>query len=196
MPRPRNDACRTVFATDLGWMAVVGTGEVLRRLVFGYPSAAEAEQALGPDWREHSRPADWNPRLRALLERYAAGQRVEFDRVPVEIDGLPEFAGRVLGALRKVPYGQTVTYGALAAQAGSPRAARAVGNCMAANPVPLVVPCHRVVCASEHIGHFSAPGGAATKRRLLQMEGASFFYTSRPQGALRDPGLHCATPTA
>lgn len=186
MPRPRDDTCRTVFATELGWMAVVGTGEVLRRLVFGYPSAAEAERALGADWLHRSRPADWNPRLRALLERYAAGQRIEFDRVSVEIDGLTEFARRVLQALQKVPYGQTVTYGALAAQAGSPRAARAVGNCMAANPIPLVLPCHRVVCASQRIGRYSAPGGSATKRRLLQME--------RSAGAATQPGSLAPCP--
>ncbi|MFW5693228.1 MAG: hypothetical protein ACOCWL_03340, partial [Thermoguttaceae bacterium] len=99
MPGLRN-ACRTVFATELGWMALVGTGEVVRRLVFGYPSAAEAEQALGPEWLGQSDPADRNDPLRQLLTRYAAGERVEFDHVPVEIDGLTEFAQRALGALR------------------------------------------------------------------------------------------------
>jgi methylated-DNA-[protein]-cysteine S-methyltransferase len=72
-----------------------------------------------------------------------------------------------------------MTYGALAATAGHPRAARAVGNCMAGNCVPLIVPCHRVVRAGGDIGPYSAAEGSATKRRLLEMEAAAFFSTTR-----------------
>ena len=164
------DTRRTVFPTDLGWMALVGTGDVLRRLVFGYSTAAEAEQALGPDWLERSRLVAWNGSLRHRLEHYAAGQYVEFDDVPVELDNLTDFARRVFLALRKVRYGHITTYAALASEAGSPKAARAVGNWMAANPIPLVIPCHRVVCSRNQLGNYSAPGGGATKRRLLEME--------------------------
>lgn len=170
MPEPSTDTRRTLFATELGWMALVRTGDVLQRLVFGYPTANKAEKALGTDWLAQSRLAAWNDSLQRRLQDYAAGQCVEFDDVPVEMDGLTNFGRRVFLALRKVRYGQTTTYGALAAEAGSPKAARAVGNLMAANPIPLVLPCHRVVCFGKQIGNYSAPGGAAMKRHLLEVE--------------------------
>ncbi len=159
-----------VFSTDLGWMAMAGADEVLWRLVFGYPSEADAERALGPQWLARSRLAAWNGSLRRSLQDYASGLYVEFEDVPVELDSTTEFGRRVFAALRTVRYGQVTTYAALAAEAGSPKAARAVGNWMAANPVPLVVPCHRVVCSGEQMGNYSAPGGAAMKRHLLEME--------------------------
>ncbi len=170
MPTPRALLRRMVFPTDLGWMAVAGADDVLWRLVFGHRSASAAERALGPHWLERSRSAAWNARLQRLLQQYAAGHYVDLDEVPVEWGPSSEFARRVLQALRRLGYGHTTTYAALAAEAGSPRAARAVGNRMAANPVPLVVPCHRVVCCHNNIGAYSAPGGAAMKRRLLDME--------------------------
>ena len=161
---------RVVFSTELGWMALVGTGEVLGRLVFGYSSAEDAEWALGSDWLERSRAAPWNRPLQRRLRDYAADQCVEFDDVPVAMDDLTSFARKVILALREVRYGHTTTYGELASRVGLPKTARSVGKLMAANPVPLVVPCHRVVYAGGRIGHYSAPGGSATKRRLLQME--------------------------
>jgi methylated-DNA-[protein]-cysteine S-methyltransferase len=88
----------------------------------------------------------------------------------VDLDGLPPFQRKVLLAERRVPYGRTITYGALAAKVGRPRAARAVGQALAHNPVPLVVPCHRVIAAGGGLGGFG--GGLALKRRLLALEGA------------------------
>lgn len=166
----QNNARRAVFSTELGWMALVGTGEVLGRLVFGYSSAEDAERALGSEWLERSREASWNSRLQRRLRDYAAGEYVEFDDIPVVMDNLTGFAREVILAARETRYGHTTTYGRLASQAGSPKAARAVGNLMAANPIPLVIPCHRVVYAGGRIGHFSAPGGSAMKRLLLEME--------------------------
>lgn len=166
------NAHRVIFSTELGWMALVGTGELLERLVFGYTSAHDAEQALGSDWLERSHAASWNSPLQRCLRGYAAGRYVEFDDVPVALGSLTGFARRAILALRKVSYGYTTTYGSLASQAGSPKAGRAVGNLMAQNPIPLVVPCHRVVCAGGRIGHYTALGGAATKQHLLEMERA------------------------
>jgi len=77
---------------------------------------------------------------------------------------------KVLRACRNIPHGQTATYGALAARVGSPAAARAVGGAMAANPIPLIIPCHRVLRADGGLGGFSTTGGTATKQRLLQHE--------------------------
>ena len=105
-------------------------------------------------------------RDRALRE-LAAYSRGGSLSCPVVIDHLPPFARKVMTVLRRVPRGKTVGYGALAAQAGSPGAARAVGNAMARNPIPLWVPCHSVL-SSNGLGGFS--GGLDVKRKLLAME--------------------------
>jgi methylated-DNA-[protein]-cysteine S-methyltransferase len=160
-----------VFSSRLGWMALVGGGDgAVRALTFARRSAETAVAALPAELIVYARTGPWNRPLLRRLAAYAAGEPVDFRDVPVDPGPLADFARRVLAQCRGIPYGQTRTYGQLAAAAGSPRAARAVGNCMAANRIPLIVPCHRVVCANGEIGSFSAPGGAATKRRLLAME--------------------------
>ena len=116
---------------------------------------------------------EWHEALVERLRAYASGDCVEFSDVQIDVARLTPFRRRVTAACRAIRYGETLTYGELAAAAGSPRAARAVGSCMAANRYPLIVPCHRVVAAGGRLGDFSAPGGVATKRRLLAMETAS-----------------------
>jgi len=96
---------------------------------------------------------------------------VNFSRdVPIVLDGLGLFTRRVLTACRDIRFGQTVSYGRLAEIAGKSGAARAVGNALAKNPLPLIIPCHRVVCANGKIGGFSAPGGIILKKRMLELE--------------------------
>jgi methylated-DNA-[protein]-cysteine S-methyltransferase len=107
----------------------------------------------------------------ALAERFAAyfdGERVAFEDVELDLDGWTPFQRRLADALRSVPYGETVTYGELAALAGSPNAQRAAGTFCARNRFPLVVPCHRVVGA-DGIGGFGSLG-VEYKRRLLELE--------------------------
>jgi methylated-DNA-[protein]-cysteine S-methyltransferase len=106
------------------------------------------------------------------LVRYADGEPADFSDVVLAVEHLSTFQRRVVKACRAIPAGQHRTYGQLAAAAGSPGAARAVGRVMAANRVPLVVPCHRVLAAGGRLGGFSAPQGLAMKRRLLALEGA------------------------
>ncbi len=84
---------------------------------------------------------------------------------------VPPFHRKVYQALCRVPAGKTVTYAELARLAGSPKAARAVGQAMARNPFPIIIPCHRVLPSTGRLGHYSGRGGAATKRKLLQLEG-------------------------
>ncbi len=90
--------------------------------------------------------------------------------VRVDLDGVPGFAAAVYAAARRVGPGETTSYGALAREIGEPGAARAVGRALGANPVPVIVPCHRVLAADGRPGGFSAPGGLATKDRLLSIE--------------------------
>ena len=105
-----------------------------------------------------------------LVGSYAAGEPVDFTHVPIACGHLSTFARRIVRACRRIPYGETVSYGTLAARCGSPGAARAVGRVMASNRYPLVVPCHRVLGAGGRLGGFSAPQGVRMKKRLLDME--------------------------
>lgn len=159
-----------VFPTEIGWMGLAGCGRQIERLVFGHSSAdAVWERVIaeaGPDFEE----SNWFSDLRERLESYARGEWVDFAEFEVALAHLTPFQHRVVGELRKVPYGETVTYQELAARAGSPKAARAVGSVMAQNRVPLVVPCHRVVGSGGQLGGFSAPRGVTLKQELLEME--------------------------
>jgi methylated-DNA-[protein]-cysteine S-methyltransferase len=108
-----------------------------------------------------------------LADRFAAyfaGEPSSFDDVVLDLDGVTPFQRALTEALRSIPYGETATYGELAALAGSPGAARAAGTFCAGNRFPIVVPCHRVV-AAEGIGGYG-PLGVDYKRRLLELEGA------------------------
>ena len=105
---------------------------------------------------------------RRQLDAYFDGRRTSFD-VPVDVDWLPPFQQQVLGELARVPFGRTATYGGLAAKIGRPRAARAVGGALNRNPVPIVLPCHRVVGASGSLVGYA--GGLERKRALLAHEG-------------------------
>ncbi len=166
----RADEWATAFQTDLGWMAVRWLDEPLQRIAFGYASRAAAWVALDA----HVGPStQLTAAMRGLVERLqaaAAGQPDDFADVPVDLAGKTPFQLAVIEACRRIPRGQVRTYAQLAAQAGYPGRARAVGNVMASNQVPLVVPCHRVVAANGRLGGFSAPAGMEMKRRLLRLE--------------------------
>jgi methylated-DNA-[protein]-cysteine S-methyltransferase len=100
----------------------------------------------------------------------AAGRPVDFSDVQLDLPDSTPLKQAVLHHCRQLAWGQTATYGQLAARAGAPRAARAVGNIMARNPIPLIIPCHRVIGSSGKLGGFSAPGALAMKRHLLRLE--------------------------
>ncbi len=105
------------------------------------------------------------------LQSYFAGTAVLLDTLRLDESSVSTFNASVYRALRAVPRGATVTYGELAKQVGQPGAARAVGTAMGRNPWPVIVPCHRVLAQGRKMGGFSAPGGTATKEKLLALEG-------------------------
>jgi len=171
------DAFATVFLSELGWIALAFRGETLAGLTFGQATGRDAlaalRRVLGDSPVECVEREACRGTIRDVvdrLERYAAGEAVEFRRVAIDQSHLTPFARRVVAACRRIPAGQTRSYGALAALCGSPGAARAVGRVMAGNRYPLVVPCHRVVGAGGSLGGFSAPQGLAMKRKLLKLE--------------------------
>jgi methylated-DNA-[protein]-cysteine S-methyltransferase len=104
------------------------------------------------------------------LEEYLVGQRREFD-LPLDWSGMGEFQQQALRLVCSVPYGEVTTYGKLARRLGKPHAARAVGRANASNPLPLVIPCHRLLGSDGKLHGYGAPGGIETKRWLLEMEG-------------------------
>jgi methylated-DNA-[protein]-cysteine S-methyltransferase len=107
--------------------------------------------------------------VRRELDEYFAGKRQHFDVEP-DVRALPVYNQRVLEELARVEYGSTTTYGALAAKSGNPRAARAVGTVMNRNPIPIVLPCHRVVGSTGKLTGYA--GGLERKEQLLRLEGA------------------------
>jgi methylated-DNA-[protein]-cysteine S-methyltransferase len=104
-----------------------------------------------------------------IVENYFMGMKEDFRDIKVDISLMPSFYRRVLECSRKVRYGATVTYGQLAAKAGSPKGARAAGNALGANPVLIIIPCHRMTAANG-LGGYS--GGIEWKKRLLEIEGS------------------------
>ena len=101
-----------------------------------------------------------------------AGEPSDLSAAPLDLDGVPAFHRRVYDLARRIPPGETLTYGEIAGRLGDPSQARAVGQALGANPIPILVPCHRVFAANGRMGGFSAPGGVSTKLRLLEIEGA------------------------
>jgi methylated-DNA-[protein]-cysteine S-methyltransferase len=158
-----------VFPSQLGWMATLWEGATLLELSFGFDSPQRALRALT------SPPGAWSdddelPEVVRRLQAFSRGERVDFRDVPLARPVGGAFAQAVIEQCRTIPFGETRTYGEMAALAGSPRAARAVGNTMATNRTPLVVPCHRVVPTGGKLGGYSAGEGVRTKLRLLEME--------------------------
>jgi methylated-DNA-[protein]-cysteine S-methyltransferase len=167
-----------IFKTRWGYFGLAGTEQTLHGTFLPVPERRQAEQGL----LSGLRPANDNPRpdndfQRSLQERiiaYYEGDPVDFRREPaVNLDGAGPFVQKVLHACRRVAFGRTITYAGLAKQVGSPNAARAVGSALASNPIPLIIPCHRVLRTDGGLGGFSAPGGIDTKQKMLRHEQAT-----------------------
>jgi methylated-DNA-[protein]-cysteine S-methyltransferase len=155
--------------TPVGRLLVAVTDRGLCEISYDPEPERELEQlarGFGSRVLRSPRPTD---EARRQLDEYFAGDRRVFD-VPVDLGLARDFGRTVLEELAQVPYGELTTYGALAAKAGRPRAARAVGTVMNRNPVPIVLPCHRVVGSTGALTGYA--GGLDRKRTLLELEGA------------------------
>jgi methylated-DNA-[protein]-cysteine S-methyltransferase len=124
-----------------------------------------------PDGRE-ARPDGEAARAVAAICAHLRGEMSEIDTITLDLRAIPPFNRQVYDITRAIPRGQTLTYGDIAKQLGASGAARAVGRALGQNPIPIIVPCHRVLAANGATGGFSATGGVATKFRLLAIEGA------------------------
>ena len=166
---PRPVAYYCTVATPIGRVLVAATAAGLVRVSFRQSEAtfaAELHRQLGIDVvRSPQRTAGVVHQLRA----YFAGERQAFD-VQVDLRQLTPFQRRVLAATARVPAGQVVSYGDIARRIGRPGGSRAVGQALTRNPVPIIIPCHRIVAAGGRIGGYA--GGLTIKRKLLRLEGA------------------------
>lgn len=120
------------------------------------------------------------------IRKYLAGEHVDFSQIAVDLDGIDDFRRKIYAALRGIGFGRTTTYSELARAIGIAdwEGARDVGEAMGRNPIPIVIPCHRVLAAGGRLGGFSAYGGTATKKKLLALEGVNL-----DSGPPRLPGL-------
>jgi methylated-DNA-[protein]-cysteine S-methyltransferase len=163
----------SLFDTCLGPCGMAWADEGVRRLQLPEASAAATEQRLAA--RSQCMRCDAPPeaivRVIDQVRCYAAGEQVDFSDVALDLAGVGAFYRGIYDLARRVRWGQTSTYGTLARQAGAPGAARAVGQAMGHNPVPIIIPCHRVLAAGGKVGGFSAFGGVIAKQRLLALEG-------------------------
>jgi methylated-DNA-[protein]-cysteine S-methyltransferase len=162
-----------VFPSEFGWMAAAWIDGRLSQLAFGHRDADQAAAALRLEPEMSANMDRRDDPLVSRLQAFARGEADDFRDVTIDERGLSDFQRRVVRCCRRIARGKTLTYGELAAQVGAPGAARAVGNVMATNRLPLIVPCHRVVAAGGSLGGYSAPGGLTVKRRLLAMEQAT-----------------------
>jgi methylated-DNA-[protein]-cysteine S-methyltransferase len=166
-------AGHAVLETVIGFMAIAWSEKGLIRLCLPERSREAVERRLfrhGGVSASTGQPG-WVVELIASIEAYAAGDDVDFSGVPVDLGGVDDFRLAIYDAARKLGFGETTTYGELAKRAGHSGLARETGAALGANPVPLVIPCHRILAAGGKIGGFSAPGGSATKEKMLAMEG-------------------------
>ena len=158
-----------IVDSPIGPLLVAATGRGLCRVWFKPDPEQQLDslaRAFGPRvLRSHATVAG----AERQLDEYFAGRRESFE-LEVDLRPTAPFARSMLEELARVPYGQTTTYGTLAARVGAPRAARAVGTVMNRNPIPIVLPCHRVLGANGSLTGYA--GGLALKERLLRLEGA------------------------
>lgn len=175
-----------VFETALGPCAVTWGARGIQRVLLPEASRTHLVGRVRQDYDAitEREPPPAVRRAMDAIARHLAGKPTRFDDVAVDMEGLPPFRLKVYAALREVPAGATISYAELAARAGSPAGARAVGQAMAQNPFPVVVPCHRVLAAGHEPGGFSAYGGVVTKARLLALEGVQIREARAKGGSL------------
>jgi methylated-DNA-[protein]-cysteine S-methyltransferase len=168
-----NAAGYALFPTALGAVGIAWSERGVAGVFL--PDASEAALCRRiarrfPAARPLAPPADVQPAIDAIRATLR-GERVDSSAIALDLQAIPELHRRIYATCRTIPAGKTLAYGELAGRLGDERLAREVGAAMARNPIPILVPCHRVLGANGKLGGFSAPGGTATKLRLLSIEG-------------------------
>jgi methylated-DNA-[protein]-cysteine S-methyltransferase len=161
----------TVANIGVGWVGVLGSNSGLLRITLPQESARGVERLLGDRLREVIRAGDFFTDLIERLKSYFDGQRVAFND-ELDLSLATVFQREVWQLTRLIPYGETRSYGWIAERLGRAGAGRAVGQALARNPLPIIIPCHRVVAKDGGLGGYS--GGLAKKGYLLRLESSSY----------------------
>ncbi len=156
-----------VFNTAMGWVGVSASAKGVARIVLPKRSSEQARRLLGGDTDSTSANHPDLDDLIGRLKSYFSDGSVDFPD-SIDLSGCTPFQRRVWRAVRQIPYGETRSYGWVARKTGKARAARAVGQALSANLLPIIVPCHRVIAGDGGLGGFS--DGLGLKRRLLRLE--------------------------
>lgn len=160
----------SLFFTSIGWCGMLTAGRVLLRLYAGYPSRKDLLRYRVRGVGDTGYTVAAVGGVIDSIKRFCCGENVSFEDCVLDWSNVSCFQQKVLQATREVPYGSVETYGNLAVRIGCHRGARAVGNALAKNPFPLIIPCHRIVREGGRPGGFSAGGGVLLKKRLLRLE--------------------------
>jgi methylated-DNA-[protein]-cysteine S-methyltransferase len=171
-----------VSETPLGRCAIAWSGEGIIGLALPEHddcSLRARMQRRHPGLKQGAAPSDVRDAI-AGIQRLLAGEKRDLSAVVLDMTDIPEFDRRVYNEARAISPGDTVTYGDIANRLGDAARSRAVGQALGRNPIPIIVPCHRVLAAQGRLGGFSAPGGTSTKRRLLEIEGARDLHPTLP----------------
>jgi methylated-DNA-[protein]-cysteine S-methyltransferase len=172
----------SVLETDIGAFALFAREDHLWRLDLVASGAADARQLVSAEFPEAVEQPPLFETAIQLLRRYLSGERVEFD-IPVDLFGLKAFTSRVLTEIRHIPYGGLASYGTIARRLGCPNGARAVGQALARNPIPVVIPCHRIIRGDGSLGGFGM--GLGMKVKLLSIEGVNVHEQRKPAAPLQ-----------
>ena len=164
----------SIFETAAGFCGIAWSERGIARFQLPTKSAETTERLLlrRVPVAEPNQPPPAIAEAVAEVKRYFEGKETDFSDLKLDLEDQGMLFKQIYAATRKIPWGRTTTYGALAKELGAgPEMARDVGQAMAKNPVALIIPCHRVLAAGGKVGGFSAPGGASTKLRMLELEG-------------------------
>jgi methylated-DNA-[protein]-cysteine S-methyltransferase len=160
-----------IFKTKWGHFGLAGTEYGLCRTQLPGPKPEKIRSLLLKNLPDVQLDKSFFRPVQEQIATYFEGARVNFSRdIPLVIEELSSFGISVLTTCRDIGFGQTITYGRLAKKSGRPNASRAVGSTLAKNPLPLIIPCHRIIRSDGKLGGFSAPGGVTLKKRMLELE--------------------------
>lgn len=169
------DAGFTTFDTAIGGCAIAWRGERVTGFQLPETSVAATRKRIARGGLQAADPPEPIARAVTAVVAHVAGTLDDLRWIAVDVDRLPEFDRGVYRITRAIDPGDTMTYGEVAAELGARGAAQAVGQALGRNPIPMIIPCHRVLAAGQRLGGFSAYGGIVTKRELLAIEGADGF---------------------
>lgn len=164
-----------IFETPIGPCGLVWNARGITGLQLPEADAQGTRARVRRRWAEVPENVP-SPGVQRAIDRVVAllqGRAIDLGDIPLDFEAVPEFHRKVYEVARTIPPGQTMTYGDIAKRLGVPHESREVGQALGRNPVAIIVPCHRVLGADGRMGGFSANGGVATKRRILEIEGAS-----------------------